>query len=85
MLYQLAYAYESAGKPDEAAGEWNSLKQLGVPDLEREADWNLGRISEGKKEFARADEMYNLASKAPGDYPPAALIDQQIARVKTGQ
>ncbi len=85
ILYQLAYAYESAGKPDEAAGEWTSLKQHGVPDLEREADWNLGRISEGKKEFARADEMYKLASKAPGDYPPAALIDQQIARVKAGQ
>ncbi len=85
ILYQLGYAYESAGKPDEAANEWTSLKQLGMEELEREADWNLGRISEGKKEFARAAEMYQLASQAPGDYPPAALIDQQIARVKAGQ
>lgn len=85
ILYQLGYAYESAGKPDEAASEWTSLKKLGVPDLEREADWNLGRIFEGKKEFARAAEMYQLASQAPGDYPPAVLIDQQIARVKAGE
>ena len=85
ILYQLGYAYESAGKPDEAANEWTGLKQLGMQDLEREADWNLGRISEGKKEFARAAEMYHLASQAPGDYPSAALIDQQIAGVKAGQ
>ncbi len=85
ILYQLGYAYESAGKPDEAANEWTSLKQLGLQDLEREADWNLGRIFEGKKEFDRAAEMYQLASKAPGDYPPAALIDQQIASVKAGE
>lgn len=85
ILYQLGYAYESAGKPDEAANEWTSLKQLGIQDLEREADWNLGRISEGKNEFARAAEMYQLALQAPGDYPPAALIDQQIARVKAGE
>ena len=85
ILYQLGYAYESAGKPDEAANEWMSLKQLGMPDLEREADWNLGRIFEGKKEFAKAAEMYQLASQAPGDYPPAVLIDQQIARVKAGE
>ena len=85
IMYQLGYAYESAGKPDEAANEWNSLKQLGIQDLEREADWNLGRIFEGKKEFARAAEMYQLASQAPGDYPPAVLIDQQIARVKAGE
>ena len=85
ILYQLAYAYESAGKPDEAANAWTSLKQLGTQDFEREADWNLGRISEGKKEFAKAEEMYQLASRAPGDYPPAALIDRQISRVKAGQ
>ena len=85
IMYQLGYAYESAGKPDEAANEWNSLKQLGMQDLEREADWNLGRIFEGKKEFAKAAEMYQLASREPGDYPPAALIDQQIARLKAAE
>jgi predicted negative regulator of RcsB-dependent stress response len=85
IMYQLGYAYESAGKPDEAAKVWTSLKQLGMPDLEREADWNLGRIFEGKREFSRAAEMYQLASQAPGDYPPAALIDQRIAGIKAGQ
>ncbi|MGO9022104.1 MAG: tetratricopeptide repeat protein [Syntrophobacteraceae bacterium] len=85
ILYQLGYAYESAGKPDEAASEWTSLKELGMPDMEREADWNLGRILEGKRELAKAAEMYQLASHAPGDYPPAALIDRQIARAKAGK
>ncbi len=85
ILYQLGYAYQAAGKPDEAAGKWTSLKELGMPDMERETDWNLGRILEGKKELAKAAEMYQLASQAPGDYPPAALLDQQIARVKAGK
>ncbi len=82
ILYQLAYAYEAAGKSDEAASQWTSLKQLGMPDLEREADWNLGRIFEGKKDFTKAVEMYQLASRAPGDYPSAALIDQQITGIR---
>ena len=85
ILYQLGYAYESAGKPDEAANQWTALKTLNVPELEREADWNLGRILEGKKDFTRAAEMYQLASEAPGDYPPAALIDQHLAGLKAGQ
>jgi predicted negative regulator of RcsB-dependent stress response len=82
ILYQLGYAYEAAGKPDEAASQWNSIRQLGVRDLEREADWNLGKISEGKSDFAKAVEMYRLALQAPGDYPPASLVDQKIAGMK---
>ncbi len=82
ILYQLAYAYEAAGKSDEAANQWTSLKKLGLPDLEREADWNLGRISESKKDFTRAVELYQLASQAPGEYPDSALIDMQVARIK---
>jgi predicted negative regulator of RcsB-dependent stress response len=81
IIYQLGYAYESAGKLDEAVGQWSSLKQLGMSDLEREADWNLGRIAESKKDLTRAVEMYLLASKAPGDYPPASLLDQKIAGI----
>jgi tetratricopeptide (TPR) repeat protein len=79
ILYQLGYAYEAAGKLDEAAGEWTSLKELGAHDLEREAYWNLGRIFESKKDFAKAAEMYRLASQTPGDYPPVSLVDQKIA------
>ncbi len=82
ILYQLAYACEAAGKLDEAASEWGSLKELGARDLEREADWNLGRISESRKDFTKAVEMYQLASQASGEYPPASLIDQRIAGVK---
>ena len=85
IMYQLAYAYEAAGKPDEAAGMWTGLKQLGLQGFERETDWNLARIFEGKKQFDKAAEMYQLASKAPGDYPPASLIDRQIARAKAGE
>ncbi len=82
ILYQLGYAYESAGKLDEAASNWMSLKQLGVQDLEREADWNLGRISENRKDFTKAVEMYLLASRTAGDYPPEPLIDQRLAGLK---
>lgn len=85
ILYQLGYAYESDGKPDKAAEVWTSLKQLDVPELEREADWNLGRIYEGKKEFAKAAEMYEFASEAPGDYPSATVLSQQIAVVKAAK
>jgi predicted negative regulator of RcsB-dependent stress response len=85
IMYQLGYAYEEAGKQDEAAGMWNGLKQLGVQEFEREADWNLAKIFESKKQFDKAAEMYQLASQAPGEYPPAPLIDRQIARVKAGE
>lgn len=82
IQYQLAYAYEAAGKLDEAASEWTELKQLGSHDFDREADWNLGRIFEGRKDFGKAAEMYQLASQTPGDYPPGSLIDQRMAGVK---
>jgi tetratricopeptide (TPR) repeat protein len=82
ILYQLGYAYEAAGNLDEAAGQWNSLIQLGAHDLEREAEWNLGRIFEIRKDFAKAAEMYRLASQTPGDYPPVSLVDQKIAGTK---
>jgi predicted negative regulator of RcsB-dependent stress response len=82
ILYQLGYAYEAAGKLDEAANEWTGLKQLGARDLEREADWNLGRIAEIRKDSAKALEMYQLASRAPGDYPSVSMVDQKIVAMK---
>jgi predicted negative regulator of RcsB-dependent stress response len=83
ILYQLGYACEAAGKLDEAANQWTGLKQLGVRDLEREADWNLGRIAEMRKDSAKALEMYQLASRAPGDYPSVSMVDQKIVGMKT--
>jgi len=85
IMYQLGYAYQADGKPDEAVQIWTGLKKLALPELEREADWNLGRIFEGQKDLTRAAEMYQLASKSPGEYPSAALIDQQLAKVKSGE
>jgi predicted negative regulator of RcsB-dependent stress response len=81
IMYQLAYAYEAAGKADQAAGLWTKLKKLEMSELEREADWNLARIFEAKKDFAKAAEMYQSASKASGDYPSASLIDRQMTGV----
>lgn len=83
--YQLAYTYEAAGKIDQAIGEWTTLKNLGISSLEREIDWNLGRLYAAKNDGAKAVEMYQLALKAPGDYPPAALLDQELLRVKPRQ
>jgi predicted negative regulator of RcsB-dependent stress response len=83
LYYQLAYAYRSAGKPDQAAQAWTDLKNTGLVDFEREADWNLGTIYMEKKDFAKAMEMFQLASKAPGAYPPTALIEQQLANAKS--
>lgn len=85
ILYQLAYAYESAGKPDEAARTWRALKKLGLPALEREADWNLGGIFQEKKQLPEAVEMYELALQAPGDYPSGPQIDSRLARIKTAK
>lgn len=84
VMYQLGYAYEADGKADEAARVWTNLKQLGVTEFEREANFNLAKILESKKELDKAAEMYQLASEAPGDYPSASLIDQGMARVKAG-
>lgn len=81
--YQLAYAYQASGKTDQAAQEWTNLKNLGLPEFEREAAWNLGRIYAAKKDTAKALEMFELAAKAPGEYPPHALLNQELAKAKT--
>ena len=83
LYYQLAYACMSAGKPDQAAQAWTDLKNTGLAEFEREADWNLGTIYMEKKDFAKAQEMFQLASKASGSYPPTALIEQQLANAKS--
>jgi predicted negative regulator of RcsB-dependent stress response len=83
LNYQLAYSYEASGKLDQAVGEWTNLKNSGLMGIEREADWNLGRIYAAKKDFTKAAEMFQMASQAPGDYPPAALVDQELSRAKS--
>lgn len=81
ILYQLGYAYEAAGKPGEAVKMWSALKGLGASALQREADWNLGRIFEAQKKTTRAIEMYELASQAPGDYPSTPRIEHRLSQI----
>jgi predicted negative regulator of RcsB-dependent stress response len=85
IIYQLGYAYEAEGKAEEAARMWTDLKQFGKAEFEREADWNLAKIFESRKEFDKAAELYQTALQSPGDFPPTALIDQQMARAKSGR
>jgi tetratricopeptide (TPR) repeat protein len=85
ILYQLGYACQAAAKPEEALKAWTELKRLKAPALERETDWNLGRLYQQKKEFSKAVEMFSLASQAPGDYPPAPQIDERLAAIKIGK
>ncbi|MDR3556506.1 MAG: tetratricopeptide repeat protein [Syntrophobacteraceae bacterium] len=82
ILYQLGYGCQAAGKPEEALKAWAELRRLKSPALEREADWNLGRIYQEKKELAKAVEMFALASQAPGEYPPGPQIDERLAAIK---
>jgi predicted negative regulator of RcsB-dependent stress response len=83
LYYQLAYAYEASGNLDQASGEWTNLKNSGLMGIEREADWNLGRIYAAKKDYPKAVEMYQKASQVMGDYPPPALLDQELAHAKS--
>jgi tetratricopeptide (TPR) repeat protein len=85
ILYQLGYACQAAAKPEEALKAWTELKRLKPPALEREADWNLGRLYQERKEFSKAIEMFSLASQAPGDYPPGPQIDERLAAIKIGK
>ncbi len=82
ILYQLGYACEAAGKTDEAIKTWTELKNLRVAAMVREAEWNLGKLYQKKKNFAKAALMFGLASQAGGDYPPTAQIEQRLAAVK---
>lgn len=83
IRYQLAYAYEAAGKQDQAAAEWENLKTSALPGIDREAYWNLGRIYAGKKDYAKAVEMFEKAAQAQGTYPTSAFIDQALASAKS--
>jgi predicted negative regulator of RcsB-dependent stress response len=83
LNYQLAFAYEASGMLDQAAGEWTKLKDSGLMGIEREAYWNLGRISAVKKDYPKAVEMYQKASQVSGDYPPSVLLDQELTRAKS--
>lgn len=85
ILYQLAQALEAAGKPEEAAKEWKALQKIGAPAFEREAYWNLGRILQEKKQFPKAEQMYELALQAPGGYPSAPQIDTRLSAIKTAK
>ena len=85
ILYQLAYARQSAGKSDEAAETWTALKKLDAPALAREVSWNLGLLFEKKKNFSEAAVMFELAYQAPGDYPSNPQIDSRLSVIKSSK
>ncbi|MGC9194817.1 MAG: hypothetical protein ACP5IL_05100 [Syntrophobacteraceae bacterium] len=85
ILYQLGFACEAAGKTEEAVKIWTELKNLRIPAMAREAEWNLGKLYQEKKDFATAALMFGLASQAEGDYPPTSQIEQRLAAVKIAQ
>lgn len=82
LQYQLAYTYEAAGNREQAAKEWTQLKESGVPGLQREADWNLGKNFAAKKEYAKAVENFQKANETPGSYPSPTLLDQELSRAR---
>ncbi len=83
LRYQLALTFDRGGKPDEALAQWSALKAAPLPGVEREVDWRLGRHYAAKQEFAKAVEHYESALKHPGDYPGAALLQEDLAMAKS--
>jgi len=81
IQYQLAYAYEAAGKRDDALREWTGLKS-DAPGMEREADWRIAEIYAAGKDYSKAAEMYSKAIEAPGSYPPQPLLEQELSRAR---
>jgi hypothetical protein len=83
VSYQMALAANGAGDTEQALAKWLEVKATGYAGLHREADWNIARIYAGKQDFAKAAESYESALKAEGSYPEPALLEQELATVKT--
>ncbi len=79
---QLAVAYEALGKSDEAMDQWKALKAEGFEGYNRIVYWNLARLYAQKKDNAKAAEQYELAVKAQGVYPSAALLESELAKIQ---
>jgi predicted negative regulator of RcsB-dependent stress response len=80
--YQMALIYEAMGKTEEALAAWNALKGDESSALNREADLNIARLYARKGEYAKAADQYQMALKAPGGYPGADLIQNELASLK---
>lgn len=81
--YQLALIYQEMGKVDEALAQWTALKGDSIKGFGREIEWRLAQLHEKKGDYTRATEQYEAALKAPGSYPPAPLLSEQLASLKT--
>jgi predicted negative regulator of RcsB-dependent stress response len=82
VLYQLALAYEEAGRSDESLAQWEALTTEGMEGLDREIGWHLARLYAGKKEYSKAVEQYERALQASGGYPAAPMIEEELAMAK---
>jgi predicted negative regulator of RcsB-dependent stress response len=80
--YQLASIYEALGKTDEALAQWNALKGTETPQLSKEVYWNIARLYVKQGNTAKAAENYDLALKAPGEYPNSTLVQTELASLK---
>lgn len=83
LRYQLGLAFDAAGKVDDAAAQWNALKAQPLPGIEREVDWRLGRYYAAKQELSKAAELLESALKSPGEYPSTALVQEDLAAVRS--
>ncbi len=79
--YQLALTYEAMGKNDEALAQWAALKNSGLSGLTREVEWRIARILTAKGDYSKADQQYDLAMNAKGDYPTNALLQAEKSAV----
>jgi predicted negative regulator of RcsB-dependent stress response len=81
--YQLALAYEMLGKTDEALAQWEALQKEQLSGLKREVDWRLAALYTKKEQYAKAVAHYEEALSAPGAYPSAPLLQEELAFAKT--
>ena len=82
-LYHAAMALQAQGKMDEALARWTMLKGDAYFGPAREADWRMGMLYAAQKEYAKAADAFDQAMKAPGSYPASAVIENDLAGVRT--
>ncbi len=82
--YQLALIYQEMGKADEALAQWTLLNKDSLQGIGREIEWHLAKIYEGKGDYPKAMEQLEKALNAPGPYPSAPLLSEELAALRSG-
>lgn len=81
--YQLALIYQEMGKADEALAQWTLLNKDSLEGIGREIEWHMAKIYEGKGDYPKAVERLEKALNAPGPYPPAPLLSEELAILRS--